>query len=138
MDLKRIQSLINWKSGSKKSLVSILLFGLILFALLFFLVIWVTLSQETMSDSPVYSLWRLSFLIFIFVQILINIVLIAYMLTQLHRASGAFPRLEAQLDKILAGDFKARLGVREKDDAQLAIFVKKLNLLLDILEKKNT
>jgi hypothetical protein len=34
--------------------------------------------------------------------------------SKLHRASGAFPRLEAQLDKILAGDFKARLASGKK------------------------
>lgn len=46
-----------------------------------------------------------------------------------NRLIGPIPRLEREIDKVLAGDFSVRLKARDNDD--LKSFVDKINLLIE-------
>lgn len=52
-----------------------------------------------------------------------------------NRIVGPLPRLEKEIDKIIAGDYTVRLKVRDKDE--LISFIDKVNLLLVRLEEAN-
>lgn len=51
-----------------------------------------------------------------------------------NRIIGPIPRIEREIDKVLSGDHSRRLKVRDKDE--LRHFVKKINMLLEEIEKK--
>ena len=50
-----------------------------------------------------------------------------------NRVIGPIPRLERELDKVIAGDYSRRLKTRDKDE--LGAFVQKINLLLEKVDK---
>jgi nitrate/nitrite-specific signal transduction histidine kinase len=51
-----------------------------------------------------------------------------------HRGLGPLPRIEDVLDKVIAGDYKQRIGVREKDI--LFSFITKVNKVIETLDNK--
>ena len=50
-----------------------------------------------------------------------------------NRIVGPFPRLERELDRVLAGDYSVRIKARDKDD--LTSFINKVNMLLEKIDK---
>lgn len=52
-----------------------------------------------------------------------------------NRIIGPLPRLQKEIDRVLAGDYSLRMKIRSKDE--LKTFINKINLLLDKLEKAN-
>jgi hypothetical protein len=79
-------------------------------------------------------MWRVNLVILqlCFAGVIFTFVLSIFWLVQ--RGLGPLPRIEQVLDKVLAGNYKERLGVREKD--LLYTFINKVNKVLDLLEKK--
>jgi len=50
-----------------------------------------------------------------------------------NRIIGPFPRLERELDRVLAGDYSVRIKARDKDE--LNGFINKVNMLLEKIDK---
>ena len=50
-----------------------------------------------------------------------------------NRIVGPLPRLERELDKVIAGDFSVRIKARDKDE--LNIIVNKINVLLEKIDR---
>jgi hypothetical protein len=67
-----------------------------------------------------------------FAGVIFTFVLSIFWLVQ--RGLGPLTRIEQVLDKVLEGDYKVRLGVREKD--LLYSFIIKVNKVIDLLDKK--
>jgi len=51
-----------------------------------------------------------------------------------NRIIGPIPRIEMELDKVIAGDYSVRLKTRDKDE--LKAFISKINTLLDRIENR--
>ena len=50
-----------------------------------------------------------------------------------NRLVGPIPRIERELDKVIAGDYSIRIKARDKDE--LNRFINKINLLLEKIDK---
>lgn len=50
-----------------------------------------------------------------------------------HRIYGPIPRIEKEIEKVLAGDYSVRIKARDNDD--LKVFIDKINLLVEKIEK---
>jgi hypothetical protein len=79
-------------------------------------------------------MWRVNLVILqlCFAGVIFTFVLSIFWLVQ--RGLGPLTRIEQVLDKVLGGDYKVRLGVREKD--LLYTFINKVNRIIELLEKK--
>ncbi|MCX5708679.1 MAG: hypothetical protein NTY14_06905 [Candidatus Omnitrophica bacterium] len=79
-------------------------------------------------------MWRINLVILqlCFAGVIFTFVLSIFWLVQ--RGLGPLTRIEQVLDKVLEGDYKVRLGVREKD--LLYTFINKVNRVIELLEKK--
>jgi hypothetical protein len=79
-------------------------------------------------------MWRVNLVILqlCFAGVIFTFVLSIFWLVQ--RGLGPLPRIERVLDKVLQGNYKERLGVREKD--LLYTFIGKVNKVIDLLDKK--
>jgi hypothetical protein len=81
-------------------------------------------------------MWRVNLVVLqvCFAGVIFTFVLSIFWLVQ--RGLGPLTRIEQVLDKVIAGDYKVRLGVREKD--LLYTFINKVNRVLELLEKKGS
>jgi hypothetical protein len=79
-------------------------------------------------------MWRVNLVVLqlCFAGVIFTFILSISWLVQ--RGLGPLPRIERVLDKVLEGNYKERLGVRDKD--LLYTFIGKVNKVLDLLEKK--
>ena len=135
MDNKR-QHILKWKSKLSTPFIIVTVAGMLLFTLMFSFLVSNMMSDQLISSQGAKSLWRISFLIFLAIQLLANITLLIVMFTVLHRTIGAFPRIEQNLEKVLAGDYAIRIGLRKKDNEHVTGLVTKLNKVLELLESK--
>jgi hypothetical protein len=89
----------------------------------------ITAPQDSM-------MWRINLVVLqvCFAGVIFTFVLSIFWLVQ--RGLGPLTRIEQVLDKVIAGDYKVRLGVREKD--LLYTFINKVNRVLELLEKKGS
>jgi MFS family permease len=135
MDNKR-QHILKWKSKLSTPFIIVTVAGMLLFTLMFSFLVANMMSDQLISSQGAKSLWRISFLIFLAIQLLANITLLIIMFTVLHKTIGAFPRIENNLEKVLAGDYAIRIGLRKKDNEHVTGLVTKLNKVLELLESK--
>ena len=100
--------------------------------------LWVLsgLSAQFPGRMERYVIWRNGFFLFLVVQLAANAAILLAMVSMLHKTTGALPRIEAVLDKVIAGDRSARIAVRRRDNDRICVFVDKLNSILDMGEKK--
>jgi len=99
---------------------------------------WVmsSLSSQFSGRMANYVIWRNSFFLFLAIQLAANAAILLSMVSILHKATGALPRIETVLDKVIAGDRSARIVVRKRDNDRICVFVEKVNAALDALEMK--
>lgn len=99
---------------------------------------WVmsSLSSQFSGRMAHYVIWRNSFFLFLVIQLAANAAILLSMVSILHKATGALPRIEVTLDKIIAGDRSARISVRKRDNDRVCVFVEKINSALDAMEMK--
>ena len=136
MDNKR-QNVMQWKSKLSTPFVVVSVCGMLLFTLVFGFLVSSTMSSQLTYAQSDQNIWRISFLIFILIQLGANVTLLLIIFTTLHKTIGAFPRIEQNLDKVLAGDYSIRIGLRGKDNDHVAKLVTKLNKVLEVLESKS-
>jgi glucan phosphoethanolaminetransferase (alkaline phosphatase superfamily) len=135
MENKR-QHILKWKTKLSTPFIIVTVAGMLLFTLMFSFLVANMMSDQLISTQGAKSLWRISFLIFLAIQLLANITLLIIMFMVLHRTIGAFPRIENNLEKVLAGDYAIRIGLRKKDNEHVTGLVTKLNKVLELLESK--
>jgi hypothetical protein len=135
MDNKR-KNVMQWKTKLSTPFVVVAVCGMLLFTLVFGFLVSSTMSNQLTYAQSDQNVWRMSFLIFILIQLGANVTLLFIIFTTLHKTIGAFPRIEANLDKVLGGDYSIRIGVRGKDNDHVAKMVTKLNQILELLESK--
>ncbi len=128
--------ILKWKNDISNPFIIVILSSMTLFTIGFLaltLMTMKTLSKYSVLDQ---STWLFVFIIFILIQICVNSLILMLMFTILHKTTGAFPRIEAILDKIIEGNFSLRLGLRDGDNKQVESLVNKFNKVLDILDSK--
>jgi HAMP domain-containing protein len=79
--------------------------------------------------------WTMGFVWFLFLLSLTILAIFVCMFIVLFRTVGALPRIEKILDKVINGDYSARISVRKKDT--IYSLTAKLNQIIDLLEKKS-
>jgi hypothetical protein len=136
MDNKR-QNVMKWKSKLSTPFVVVSVCGMLLFTLVFGFLVSSTMSNQLAYAQSNQNIWRMSFLVFILIQLGANVTLLVIIFTTLHKTIGAFPRIEQNLDKVIAGDYSIRIGLRGKDNDHVAKLVTKLNKVLEVLESKS-
>lgn len=104
---------------------------------LYYLMYYAVLSQilipEGVSAMLLPAMKKVNTVVAISLPVILFIIL-RVALVYSNRIIGPVPRIEREIDKVLAGDYSLRLEVRDKDE--LNNFVKKINLLLEAVEKE--
>jgi hypothetical protein len=136
MNNKR-QNVLKWKSKLSTPFVVISICGMLLFTLVFSLLVSSTMSNQLSYNWPTQNMWRSTFFIFILIQLGANVALLVIIFATLHKTIGAFPRIGQNLDKVIAGDYSIRIGLRNKDNEYVGDLVTKINKVLEILESKS-
>ena len=136
--IKRLQYLVNKDVQLKyMGLVGIPL--LILLGTLYYIMYYAMFNQmlipEGVAATIVPAMKRVNSIMLFLLPISFFIVLRAALVYS-NRIVGPFPRLERELDRVLAGDYSIRLKLRDKD--ALNDFVEKVNELLEKIEKEKT
>ncbi|MBP6919782.1 MAG: hypothetical protein PHS64_02735 [Candidatus Omnitrophica bacterium] len=135
MDNKR-QNVFQWKTKLSTPFVVISVCGMLMFTLVFGILVSVTMSNQMTFNPNAQNIWRISFLVFILIQLAANASLLFIIFNTLHKTIGAFPRIENNLEKVLNGDYSIRIGVRKKDNEHVASLASKINKVLEVLESK--
>jgi signal transduction histidine kinase len=103
---------------------------------LYYLMYYSLLSQIVIPEGVIAMLLPAMRKVNLVVTISLPVILLVILRVALvysNRIVGPLPRIEREIDKVLAGNYSLRLAVRNKDE--LNNFIKKINLLLDALEK---
>jgi signal transduction histidine kinase len=110
---------------------------IMLLAGLYYLMYYTVLSQILIPEGVVTMLLpamkRVNFIAAVSLPVILLFIL-RIALVYSNRLVGPIPRIEAEIDRIIAGDYSLRLKVRDKDE--LSKFVHKVNMLLDKIEKE--
>ncbi len=104
---------------------------------LYYLMYYAVLSQILIPEGVIAMLLPAMKKVNIVVAISLPVILFIILRVALiysNRIIGPVPRIEREIDKVLAGDYSLRLKVRDKDE--LNHFVKKINMLLEEIEKE--
>jgi hypothetical protein len=136
MDNKR-KNVLQWKTKLSTPFVIISVCGMLLFTLVFGFLVSIIMSSQMTINQNAQTIWRMSFMVFILIQLGANAALLVIIFTTLHRTIGAFPRIEQNLEKVLAGDYSIRIGLRTKDNEHVVSLVTKVNKVLEVLEGKS-
>lgn len=104
---------------------------------LYYLMYYAVLSQILIPEGVIAMLLpamkKVNIVVAISLPVILFIILRAALVYS-NRIIGPVPRIEREIDKLLAGDYSLRLKVRHKDE--LNNFVKKINMLLEKLDKE--
>jgi len=104
---------------------------------LYYLMYYAVLSQILIPEGVIAMLLpamrRVNIVVAISLPVALFIIL-RIALIYSNRIVGPVPRLEREIDKMLAGDYSLRLKVRDKDE--LRSLVKKIDMLLEELKKE--
>ena len=95
---------------------------------------FLALIKVLLSSSRDSLMWQINLVI---LQVCFTAAIFAFLFTIFylaHRGLGPLSRVEKVLDKVIAGDYKQRIGAREKDI--LFSFITKVNKLIEILDSK--
>lgn len=104
---------------------------------LYYLMYHAVLSQILIPEGVIAMLLpamkRVNIVVAISLPVILFIILRAALIYS-NRIIGPVPRIEREIDKVLAGDYSLRLKVRDNDE--LRHFVKKINMLLEEIKKE--
>ena len=107
-----------------------------LLAALYYLIYYSLLNQILMPEGIVAMLLpamkKVNFVVFFTLPVVLFLIVRASLVYS-NRIVGPIPRIERELDKVIAGDYSVRLKARDNDD--LLGFVNKINTLLENVEK---
>jgi hypothetical protein len=135
MDNKR-KNVMQLKNKFSTPFIVVIVCGLLLFTLAFGLLASLTITSQMTYNEYSQHIWRISFLVLILIQLAANATLLVIIFKTLHKTIGAFPRIGANLDKVVAGDYSIRIGLRSKDNEYVVSLVTKINQVLEVLENK--
>lgn len=104
---------------------------------LYYLMYYTVLSQILIPEGVIAmflpAMKKVNIVVAITLPVILFIIL-RIALIYSNRIIGPVSRIEKEIDKVLAGDYSLRLKVRDKDE--LNHFVKKINMLLEEIEKE--
>lgn len=104
---------------------------------LYYLMYHTVLSQILIPEGVIAMLLpamkKINTVVAISLPLILFIILRAALIYS-NRIIGPVPRIEREIDKVLAGDYSLRLKVRNKDE--LNDFIRKINTLLELIEKE--
>lgn len=107
-----------------------------LLAALYYLMYYSVFSEMMIPEAIVATLLpamkKVNIVLVLAIPVLLYLIL-RIALIYSNRIVGPLPRLERELDKVIAGDYSIRVNVRDKDE--LNGFVNKVNLLLEKIDK---
>ena len=106
-----------------------------LYYLIYYSVFTQMLIPEAVVTTLLPAMKKVNFVVAIFVPIALFMLLRAALIYS-NRIIGPIPRLERELDKILAGDHTVRIKTRDNDE--LKHFVEKINMLVEKMEVKRS
>ena len=135
MENKRKKS-VDWKTQLDTKFVLIITVSLLLFTLTFGILVSSTMYGELRGSFVSFQIWQRSFVAFLLIQLLANIVLLFNLLKFTQKITGAVPRIRAVVDKAMAGDYAARINLRKSDNPEMLALADKINELIDRLQKK--
>ncbi|MFA6078797.1 MAG: methyl-accepting chemotaxis protein [Candidatus Omnitrophota bacterium] len=104
-----------------------------LYYLIYYSVFTQMLIPEAVATTLLPAMKKVNIVVAVFVPIAMFLLLRAALVYS-NRIIGPIPRLERELDKVLAGDYSARIKTRDNDE--LKHFVDKVNLLVEKMEAK--
>lgn len=110
----------------------ILLAGL--YYLIYYCVFNEILIPEAIATTLLPAMEKVNIIVAFTVPIILFFILRAALIYS-NRIVGSIPRLEKDLDKIIAGDYSIRLKMRDKDE--LSSFVNKINLVLEKVTQRH-
>ncbi len=99
-----------------------------LYYLIYYSVFREMLIPEAIVATLVPAMRKVNIVVVVGLPILLYLIL-RLALIYSNRIVGPIPRLEKELDKVIAGDYSIRLKTRDKDE--LSPFINKINLILD-------
>lgn len=109
----------------------------ILMTALYYLIYYCVFNEMLIPEAIVATLLpamkKVNLMIVLTVPILLSVIL-RMALIYSNRIIGPIPRLERELDKVIAGDRSVRIKVRDKDE--LNTFVNKINMVLENLDNR--
>ena len=134
--IRRRQYLVNKPTQLRyMSLVAIPL--VVLLGGLYYLIYYSVFSQmmipEAIAGTLLPAMKKVNMVVFLTAPVLLFVILRAALIYS-NRIVGPIPRVERQLDKVIAGDYSVRLKARDGDD--LRVFIDKVNTILERLETK--
>ncbi len=102
---------------------------------LYYLIYYSVFTQMMIPEAVVTTLLpamkHVNTVVAIFVPVALFVILRAALIYS-NRIIGPVPRLERELDKIIAGDYSARIRTRDNDE--LRHFVEKINMLVEKID----
>lgn len=103
---------------------------------LYYLIYYSVFSQMLIPEAIVTTLLpamkKVNFTMAVVMPVALYLILRAALIYS-NRVIGPVPRLEREIDKVIAGDYSVRLKARDRDE--LRSFINKLNVLLEKLDK---
>lgn len=136
VEIKRRHYLVN-KDMQFRYMALVLIPLIMLLAGLYYLMYYAVLSQILIPEGVIAMLLPAMKKINIIAAVSLPVILLLILRIALiysNRIVGPIARIEKEIDKIIAGNYSLRLKVRDKDE--LNKFVKKINMLLDKIEKE--
>lgn len=109
---------------------------MVLLSGLYYLIYYSVFSQMLIPEAIVLTLLpamrKVNLVVALIFPVLFFIILRAALIYS-NRIIGPIPRLERELDRVIAGDHSIRIRARDKDE--LSPFIGKVNILLEKLEE---
>lgn len=107
----------------------------LLLASLYYLIYYSVFSQMLIPEAVAVTLLpamkNVNIIVLVALPVLLFVLLRAALIYS-NRIIGPIPRLERELDRVLAGDYSVRIKARDKDE--LRGFISKINSLLEKLD----
>lgn len=132
--IKRHRYLVN-KPVQLRYLALVLFPLVILLSALYYLIYYSVFTQmlipEAVSTTLLPAMRRVNLAVVLFAPVILFLLLRTALIYS-NRTIGPLPRLEKELDKVVAGDCSLRLKTRDKDD--LKSFVNKINQLIEKID----
>ncbi len=102
-----------------------------LYYLIYYSVFIQMMIPEAIVTTLLPAMKKVNIVVAIFIPIALFVILRSALIYS-NRIIGPVPRLERELDKIIAGDYSARIKTRDND--ALKHFVEKINLLVEKID----
>ncbi|MEI8349099.1 MAG: methyl-accepting chemotaxis protein [Candidatus Omnitrophota bacterium] len=113
-------------------LIPLVLLLACLYYLMYYAVFYQMLIPEAVISTLLPAMKQVNIVLMLCMPVLLFLLIYAGLVYS-NRLIGPIPRLEREIDRIIAGDYSVRLKTRDKDD--LRQFVNKINIVLEKLSK---